>query len=77
MECLMKNPGKVVGRGQIMTALWETDSFIDDNTLTVNMTRLRKKLAAAGLNGFILTKRLRLLYPRIRSGRIAVFRGPF
>ncbi len=57
MECLMKNPGKVVGRDQIMTALWETDSFIDDNTLTVNMTRLRKKLAAAGLNGFILTKK--------------------
>ena len=57
MECLMKKPGKVVSRDQIMTALWETDSFVDDNTLTVNITRLRKKLAAAGLNGFILTKK--------------------
>lgn len=57
MECLMKNAGKVISRDQIMMALWETDSFIDDNTLTVNIARLRKKLAAAGLNGFILTKK--------------------
>ena len=40
-----------------MTMLWETDSFIDDNTLTVNMTRLRKKLEDAGVNDFITTKK--------------------
>ena len=57
MECLMKSPGRVISRDQIMMALWETDSFIDDNTLTVNVARLRKKLSAAGLNGFILTKK--------------------
>ena len=57
LQTLLENKGKVVSRDQIMTALWETDSFVDDNTLTVNITRLRKKLAAAGLNGFILTKK--------------------
>lgn len=57
MECLMKSPGRVISRDQIMMALWETDSFIDDNTLTVNVARLRKKLSAVGLNGFILTKK--------------------
>lgn len=38
-------------------ALWESDSFIDDNTLTVNVTRLRKKLEEAGLTDFIQTKK--------------------
>ena len=40
-----------------MARLWETDSFIDDNTLTVNVTRLRKKLEEAGLKDFITTKK--------------------
>ncbi len=40
-----------------MARLWETDSFIDDNTLTVNVTRLRKKLEEAGLSGFIVTRK--------------------
>ncbi len=40
-----------------MTRLWETDSYIDDNTLTVNITRLRKKLQEAGLSDFITTKK--------------------
>jgi len=40
-----------------MTKLWETDSFVDDNTLTVNITRLRKKLDEAGLHDFISTKK--------------------
>jgi DNA-binding response OmpR family regulator len=57
LEALMKTPGKVVNRDQIMMALWETDSFIDDNTLTVNVTRLRKKLASYGLKDFIKTKK--------------------
>ena len=39
-----------------MEALWETDSFVDENTLTVNVGRLRRKLDAAGLSGFITTK---------------------
>lgn len=57
LQLLLENKGQVVSRETIMTRLWETDSFIDDNTLTVNMTRLRKKLDQAGLPGFITTKR--------------------
>ena len=53
---LMENKGKVVSRERLMERLWETDSFIDENTLTVNVTRLRKKLDAAGLANFITTK---------------------
>lgn len=53
---LMKNKGKVVSREKLMDDLWATDSFVDDNTLTVNVGRLRKKLEAAGLNDFIKTK---------------------
>ena len=44
----MERAGKIVSREDIITKLWEDDSFIDDNTLTVNMTRLRKKLDKAG-----------------------------
>jgi DNA-binding response OmpR family regulator len=57
LQLLMENSGKVVSRDDIMQHLWESDSFIDDNTLTVNMTRLRKKLAEYGLEGFISTKK--------------------
>lgn len=53
---LMEAKGKVVSREKLMTRLWESDSFIDDNTLSVNVNRLRKKLDAAGLNDFIMTK---------------------
>ncbi|MCD8355052.1 MAG: response regulator transcription factor [Clostridia bacterium] len=53
---LMQNKGKVVSREKLTEALWETDSFVDDNTLTVNVNRLRKKLDAAGLPDFITTK---------------------
>ena len=53
---LMENKGKIVSREKLMERLWETDSFVDDNTLTVNINRLRKKLDAAGLAGFITTK---------------------
>ncbi|MEG0615420.1 MAG: winged helix-turn-helix domain-containing protein, partial [Oscillospiraceae bacterium] len=48
---------KIMSRDAIMTKLWETDSFIDDNTLTVNVTRLRKKLDDVGLCDFIKTKK--------------------
>lgn len=53
---LMENKGKVVSRERLMERLWETDSFVDENTLTVNVNRLRKKLEAAGLTEFIVTK---------------------
>ncbi len=53
---LMENKGKVVSRERLMERLWETDSFVDENTLTVNVNRLRKKLDAAGLTEFIVTK---------------------
>ena len=54
--CLMENKGKVVSREKLMERLWETDAFVDENTLTVNVNRLRKKLDAAGLKEFIATK---------------------
>lgn len=54
--CLMENKGKVVSREKLMERLWQTDSFVDENTLTVNVGRLRKKLDAAGLEGFITTR---------------------
>lgn len=57
LQLLMENLGRVVSREEIMQRLWENDQFIDDNTLTVNMTRLRKKLTEAGLNDFITTKK--------------------
>ena len=53
----MENKGKIVNRDLLMTKLWETDSFVDENTLTVNVTRLRKKLAEAGLENYIITKK--------------------
>ena len=53
---LMENKGKVVSREKLMERLWETDSFVDENTLTVNVNRLRKKLDSAGLTEFIATK---------------------
>lgn len=54
--CLMRERGKVVSREKLMEKLWETDSFVDENTLSVNVGRLRKKLAAVGLEDFITTK---------------------
>lgn len=56
-QMLLERAGKIVPRDDIIEALWESESFIDDNTLTVNMTRLRKKLEEAGLIEFIQTKK--------------------
>ncbi len=56
MLCLMENKGKVVSRERLMEKLWETEQFVDENTLTVNVNRLRKKLCAVGLEDFITTK---------------------
>lgn len=52
----MQSKGRVVSREKLMERLWETDSFVDENTLTVNIGRLRKKLDAANLPGFITTR---------------------
>ena len=57
LQMLMENKGKTVSRETLMTRLWETDCFVDENTLTVNINRLRKKLEAAGLTGFITTRK--------------------
>lgn len=54
---LMKNNGNVVSRDKIMRSLWEDESFVDDNTLTVNINRLRKKLTDIGLEDYIKTKK--------------------
>lgn len=56
MLCLLENKTKVVSREKLMERLWETDSFVDENTLTVNVNRLRRKLDAEGLGDFITTK---------------------
>ena len=56
METLLENKGKVVSRERLMNKLWETDSYVDENTLSVNIARLRKKLEQAGLHDFITTK---------------------
>jgi len=57
LQLLMENAGKVVSRDEIMQRLWEHESFVDDNTLSVNVARLRKKLEEAGLSGYIATKK--------------------
>src|SRR5699024_3074642 len=57
MEILMENEGSVIKREKIMDKLWATDSFIDDNTLTVNINRLRQKLKTIGIKDLIKTKK--------------------
>ncbi len=56
LHILMENKGTVVSREKLMEQLWKTDSFVDENTLSVNVNRLRKRLDAAGLENFIVTK---------------------
>lgn len=57
LKLLMEKKGSVVSRTKIMRSLWQDESFVDDNTLTVNITRLRKKLATLGKTDFIKTKK--------------------
>lgn len=57
LKYLMENRGKIVSREDIMDSLWETESFIDDNTLSVNITRLRGKLEELNLKELIETRR--------------------
>ena len=56
-QMFFESAGKFVTRDAIMTRLWESDEFIDDNTLTVNVARLRKKLEEAGMHDVIRTKK--------------------
>lgn len=57
LQILFENAGKIVSRDAIITSLWESDEFIDDNTLTVNVARLRKKLESVGIEELIKTKK--------------------
>lgn len=56
LQTLLEQKGKVVSRDTLMTRLWEIDSYVEENTLTVNITRLRKKLDSIGLSDFIVTR---------------------
>lgn len=56
LEVLLLNKGKVISRDTLMTKLWQDDCYVEENTLTVNVTRLRKKLEGIGLADFIKTK---------------------
>ncbi|MFD2615391.1 response regulator transcription factor [Paenibacillus gansuensis] len=57
LQVLMRQTGKIVSRDKLMQALWNDDQFIDDNTLTVNVNRLRRKIASLGLEDFIVTRK--------------------
>lgn len=57
LSFLIENKGKIVSRNMLMEYLWSSDYFVDDSTLSVNMTRLRKKLESIGINDVIETKR--------------------
>ena len=57
LACLMAHAGQIVSRADLIDALWDNQIYIDDNTLSVNMTRLRAKLEEIGLPGFIRTRR--------------------
>lgn len=57
LQCLVKNRNKIVSREELMDYLWNTDEFVDDNTLTVNITRVRNKLEEIGIKEMLETKR--------------------
>ncbi len=57
LACLMAHAGQIVSRADLIDALWDNQIYIDDNTLSVNMTRLRGKLAETGLSNAIKTRR--------------------
>ena len=56
LQTLMENKGKVISRDTLMTRLWQDDCYVEENTLTVNVNRLRRKLEGAGLTDFITTR---------------------
>ena len=57
LSLLMENRDTIISRQEIMNALWQSDEFIDDNTLTVNINRLRKSLADIGITDYLVTRR--------------------
>ena len=57
LNILLSNTGKIVTREDILEALWDDTTFVDDNTLTVNMTRVKKRLSELGIENVIVTKR--------------------
>jgi DNA-binding response OmpR family regulator len=57
LHLLMSNSGTIIPREEIMNDLWQSDEFVDDNTLTVNINRLRRKLESIGVSGYLITKR--------------------
>lgn len=57
LQLLMRNIGKIISRDDLMQALWNEEQFVDDNTLTVNVNRLRRKIAQLGLEDFIVTRK--------------------
>ncbi|MGL6216712.1 MAG: winged helix-turn-helix domain-containing protein, partial [Lacrimispora sphenoides] len=57
LSVLMQNANSIISRDDLMDELWQSDEFVDDNTLTVNVNRLRKKLEEIGAADFIKTKR--------------------
>ena len=57
LQMMMRNIGKIVSREELMQVLWNDEQFIDDNTLTVNVNRLRRKIAMLGLDDFIVTRK--------------------
>lgn len=57
LQLMMRNIGKIVSREDMMQALWSEEQFVDDNTLTVNVNRMRRKVTALGLNDFIVTRK--------------------
>ncbi|MNT99243.1 Response regulator protein GraR [compost metagenome] len=57
LQLIMRNIGKIVSREDMMQVLWNEEQFVDDNTLTVNVNRMRKKIAALGLEDYIVTRK--------------------
>ncbi len=57
LKILIKNSGKIVSREELLETLWDDTAFVDDNTLTVNITRVKKRLSDLGLENIIVTKR--------------------
>lgn len=57
LSCMIKNKGKIVSRDELMDFMWNSDIFVDDNNLSVNVTRLRKKLEGLGMQENIETRR--------------------
>ena len=57
LRLLLSHQNEIVSREAIMNALWQSDAFVDDNTLTVNINRLRRKISEIGLKDYLVTKR--------------------